>query len=557
MGGAAWAQPLPPAGQVNKDAQIILPPIEVNPVKTPSLPAPSSQADEALPSMLVKGFQFSGNTAISAEELQSLVAKDVNTQQDFAGLNRIADAISRHYRDKGYSVSRAYLPAQKSANGVIQINIIEGRLGSIQLQNTSAITDERLQKTLENNLCNAQINQDCADTVVEDSRLERTILTLKDLPGISVGARLSPGSKTGTSNLEVDIQNTKSNTYSLGLDNFGSIATGIYRINASADVSNLNHNGDQLSLGFATTTLTATKTGSASYTVPVGYVGQRVGLAFARSQYYLRGIYESAQAYGLSNALSAFTNYPIIRSANDSLYARLSAEVRGGASYIGAAGTSYTNNANVVRTSFSGEHAGLTGSFTSYGSTLSSGYIGNSDQLDAAAGGARSAGRFSKLSYALSHQQPIANGLALYGALNGQLANKNLNGSEQIGIGGSSSVRGYSGEAGGSVGANTTTELRYSAPFNVGDVVTYATYGLFVDRGWVQYYKTPPSGSTADNSRALSSYGLTLGLQSQPSPAWGYFLRGTYGRHAMDAASRSTVEPTSQGKFWLQSGVNF
>ena len=136
-----------------------------------------------------------------------------------------------------------------------------------------------------------------------------------------------------------------------------------------------------------------------------------------------------------------------------------------------------------------------------------------------------------------------------------------MDGSEQTGLGGPSSTRGYGGEAGGSTGANATLELRYSAPLKIGDDVQNVTYSVFVDRGWVRFYETLPSGTAAGtlNTRALSSYGLTMTLQSPPQiptpTSWGYFLRAMYGLHSMKEPS--FVEPTSRGKFWIQGGISF
>ena len=561
--GSVWSQALPQAGQVNKDAELVVPPREASPISSASpLPAPRESVPDAV-SVLIKGFKFNGNVALSTEELQGLVSASVNKRLDFAALDRLTDGISRHYRGKGFTVGRAYLPAQQSADGVIQINIIEGNFSAINLKNTTAITSERLEQTIANNLCSVGNNKDCVGKLITDEGLERAILLIKDLPGVTAAANLKPGRVTGTSELDVEVRGTKPNAYTIGFDNFGSPSTGVNRLNASADLNNLRHNGDQLSFGFSTTTMTATKTGSASYSLPAGYEGQRIGASFARTQYRLGAGFSATQSHGLSNALSAYSSYPILRSVNRSFYARISGEVRGGVSNVDTLGTSFKTNANVVRLGLSGDHVdGFGGGgYMVYNATVSGGYVGNSDPSDSGTNGAHTAGRFSKLVYSIARQQATVGALTLYSALNAQKANKNLDGSEQTGLGGPSSTRGYGGEAGGSTGANATVELRYSVPLKIGEDVNNVIYALFYDRGWVQFYQNVPVGTAAGtaNTRALSSYGFTATLQSQaktPTPtSWGYFLRGMYGLHSMNEPS--AVEPASRGRFWLQGGVNF
>jgi len=356
---------------------------------------------------------------------------------------------------------------------------------------------------------------------------------------------------------------TKQNAYSLGFDNFGAPSTGTVRLNANADLNNLSNNGDQLSLGLATTTLTETKTGSITYSLPVGYDGVRIGSSFSRSQYRLGAGFNATQTHGTSNAFSLFTSYPIIRSVNRSLYARLSGEVRGAWNSIDLLGDYFHINANVVRAGLSGDNIDSAGGggYTVYGMTFSQGYLGTNDTNDAT--GARTAGRFGKVSYNLARQQALSGPVTLYAAINGQQANKNLDGSEQTGLGGPTSVRGYQGEAGGSTGASGTLELRYTTPIQIQEDMASLTYGLFADRGWIQYYQTVPAGTTAGaaNTRSLSSYGVTLTLQSPvkvPTPqSVGYFLKMMYGAHSMALSQQSALNPGSKNQFWIQGGVTF
>jgi hemolysin activation/secretion protein len=560
--GFAWSQALPPAGQVGRDPiQTVPTSKENNLITAPALPSTVLQNTSAV-NIIVNGFTFIGNINISTEELQIVVASNLNQKLDFAGLDKVADSISRYYRSKGYTVARAYLPAQQSANGVIQIAIIEGRYGSINIKNESAVSIERLRLTLTNNLCSVSDGKDCIGKTIQDKGLERAILLLKDLPGLTVTANLKPGQAVGTSELDVETKTTKNTAYSLGFDNYGSPSTGITRLNASVDLNNLGAGGDQLSLGIATTNTTDTKTGSASYSLPVGYDGQRVGIAYSRSQYRLGAGFSATLSHGTSNALSAFTSYPLIRSVNQSLYIRASAEVRGGVNNVDLVSASYRTNANVGRIGINGDNVDSFGGggYTVYGLTVSQGYVGTNDAADSSATGAHSAGRFGKVAYNIARQQTLEGPVTLYAALNGQMGNKNLDGSEQTGLGGPSSTRGYGGEAGGSTGVNGTVELRYTTPIQIGSSLDNITYASFWDRGWVQYYQSPiVIGSV--NSRSLSSYGLTFTIQSQarvPTPASvGYFMRAMLGVHSMAAAQQSTVAPTSRGKIWVQGGLTF
>jgi len=558
----ASAQTLPAVNNQGTPSTIPVPNASI--VHATPLPALTTAAGKAL--IVVKRFGISGNTAISTEELQNVIADSIGKTLDFEALDQVADKISRYYRSKGYTVARAYLPAQQSSEGVIQIAIIEGRYSKINLTNSSEVSNDRINQTLIHNLCDTSDGKDCTGKLIQDKGLERAILLVKDLPGATATANLKPGKDVGTSDLDVSTITTKSNIYSLGFDNFGAPSTGITRLNASVDINNLSNNADQLSLGIATTSKTQTKTGSITYSLPVGYDGQRLGVSFSRNQYRLGAGFDATLTHGTSNAFSVFTSYPLIRSVNSSLYARLSGEVRGAWNSVDLVQDFFHSNANVARAGLNGDNVdGFGGGgYSVYGLTLSAGYLGTNDASDAVSlGGAGTAGRFSKVNYSIARQQTLSGPLTLYPTLNGQQASKNLDGSEQTGLGGPSSVRGYQGEAGGSTGANGSIELRYTTPVQIQSELANITYGLFYDRGWIQYYQTVPTGTTAGtaNTRSLSSVGLTLTLQSQariPTPtSVGYFLKAMYGQHSMALSQQSVVNPSSRSQFWIQGGLTF
>jgi hemolysin activation/secretion protein len=560
---AAWSQALPQAGQVGKDSLPSATTPDTSPINAPALPSARAPSGNSA-TVTVTSFTFSGNTAISTEELQALVAASVGQALSFDALDQVSRQVSKLYRQRGYAVASAYLPPQQNSNGVIQIAVVEGRFGAVNLKNTSQVSDERLQQTVAQNLCSTDDGKDCVGKLVENKGLERSLLLIKDLPGVTAKANLTPGQAVGTSNLDVVATTTKANAYSLGFDNFGAPSTGTTRLNGNADLNNLANNGDQLSLGVATTTQTATVTGSLSYSLPVGYNGQRFGVAFARSQYRLGGAFASTQAYGLSNALSVFTSYPIIRSINQSVYVRASGEVRGGSSNIDSLiGTTFQSafktNANVVRLGINGDQVDSLGGggYNVYSLTLSQGFLGTNNSADSTT--AQTAGRFGKVNYNIARQQALSGPVTLYASLAGQQASKNLDGSEQTGLGGPASVRGYTGEGGGSTGANSTVELRYTQALQLGNDLDNLTYGLFVDRGWLKYYQSETA--LLNGTRSLTSYGLTLTLQSQArvptATSIGYYVRAMYGMHGMNNGNASLVDPASKGKFWLQGGVTF
>ena len=109
------------------------------------------------------------------------MGKDVG----FADLEQAAARISRYYREHGYMVARAYIPAQTvTTDGVVEIAVIEGRFGKVELDNKSRVRDSVARGYLDA----------FPGTLVTQPALERKMLLLNDLPGVGEArATLRPG----------------------------------------------------------------------------------------------------------------------------------------------------------------------------------------------------------------------------------------------------------------------------------------------------------------------------------------------------------------------------
>src|SRR5690606_21030573 len=83
--------------------------------------------------------------------------------------------------------------------------------------------------------------------------LDRTLLLLSDVPGVTANAVLMPGTAVGTSNLNITAMRTTATFAGLTLDDYGNKYVGRTRLSGSAGVVNPFHHGDILSATFVTT----------------------------------------------------------------------------------------------------------------------------------------------------------------------------------------------------------------------------------------------------------------------------------------------------------------
>lgn len=84
--------------------------------------------------VFVSSIRVTGVTFIPSDSVNSIVAAYQGKELTLADLQKVAGLITEAYRSRGYITSRAYLPPQKIENGVLEIRVIEGMTGDIEVR---------------------------------------------------------------------------------------------------------------------------------------------------------------------------------------------------------------------------------------------------------------------------------------------------------------------------------------------------------------------------------------------------------------------------------------
>ena len=438
----------------------------------------------------LKQVLVTGNTLIPQDELLNVLGPVVGQTFDFAGLSALADKLSVYYRNAGFPFARAYLPQQELQQGVLRIEVLEGRYGKI-----TAHGDPSLSPAAQRFLSPLQ-----PGSVIESQLLERVTLILDDQPGVRSTPVVRPGKEVGTGDLSIEVQRDHRYAGEIGFDNNGTRYTGRNRAHASLDVDSPFTLGDQLSLqGMYTDE--QMWFGSASYALPLGANGLRGRVGYTRSYYTLGDSFATLDATGTANVTSAGLSYPLVRSQRRNVTVSATLEHKRLRDRQGATETSSDKSSNSVplAVNFDMRDGVLRGGVTYGALTLTAGRLnldGPTELADAAT--ARSAGRFNKLNLDLARIQSVAERLDLYGRISAQWASKNLDSSQKFGLGGRNGVRAYPGGEGyGDAGAMVQVEVRYAA----GALMPY----LFYDAGRITSNRDP--WTSDKNHRTLAGGG--------------------------------------------------
>ncbi|MDP3174385.1 MAG: ShlB/FhaC/HecB family hemolysin secretion/activation protein [Phenylobacterium sp.] len=499
---SALAQPL----VVNPGAQLQqIPPAPTQPKAIPDIRVERNDArstpETAGPKFVVNTLGVTGATRFSEAELVAAAGFRPGLELDLAGLRALAERISSFYSRHGYFVAQAYVPAQEIRDGAVTIAVIEGRYGKVDVNNQTNVSDRLVRSVL--------AGVDVGD-VVATAPLERRLLLLSDLPGVSVRSTVAPGQAVGASDLVVALTPERRVTGYVEADNAGNVYTGRYRAGGAVYFNEPLGQGDVASLRLLTAGSGLTY-GRAAYQFRLQNL--TLGASYAHLDYRFGRQFKALDATGTVDVASLYAAYPLIRTRKTNLNARVGLEARSLEDKIGAIGSVSEKEARAVILGVTGDHRDELwgGGWTTYSVDWS---IGDHDITTPLARAedavtARTQGGYQKLAFDVARRQTVRGPLSLYGHLRGQLASQNLDSSEKFGLGGAYGVRAYpEGEAYGDQGYILSVEARLGLPAASQRFGGQLQASAFVDLGQVELDRSPWGG--ADNDRTLSAAGLGL-----------------------------------------------
>jgi hemolysin activation/secretion protein len=479
--------------------------------------SPLSESTPGGAKILLNKFNVFGNTIFDYDQLLAVLGTDtLGKKYDLAELKNFSNQISIFYRDNGYPFARAFIPAQELNSGELTIGILEGRYGEVRTTG-----DHSLSSVTQGFLMYIQ-----PDVVIDEAKLERSMLLLSDQPGVDVVPVIQPGKEVGKGDLMVSVQEGKRYAWSVGLDNMGNRYSGRNRATIDLNASRLLTVGDNLSFNFFQTD-EETWLGQAKYEMPIGFSGLRASIGYSYLNYLLGAEFEDSDFSGTATTKSFELSYPLIRSLSRNVTA------------LGKYNMAYYSDKRLgfIDTK-DGDSVQFGIKFDNRDSFYGGGITyGNILKLEGDINHSSGVGfdSFSLYKGQLSRQQEIPGSFSLFANLSGQYTDKSIDGSEQLALGGISAVRAYPpGEGSGSKAWVGQIELRYQIDdyqpfvfydlgkrFNVGaeEVRKLAGAGLGVRYQWNKFnvelitaWKTTGDDSLSDNKQKSARIWFKTGI---------------------------------------------
>jgi len=505
------------------------------PVKPDSLkpvfPAAMKKVNFLLQRMVIKGSTIYGKRKFS-RLFRRYLHRRINLEQIYI----IAQKITNMYRNDGYILSKAVVPPQKIEGGVVQINVIEGFVDRVVIQ--GQVRGPR-------KLLNAYRKGLLRSRPLKTKDLERYLLLVDDLPGVSVKSVLTPSEhKQGATNLTLILSN-KAYEGSFGADNRGTKFNGPIQINAGASGNSLLKNYERIGLqGVVTSDTDELQFFSGFYEQPISSEGTKVFFSGSFSSSKPGAVLKDFEVVGESKSFTLKITHPFIRSRSKNLHGFVSYTNRDSETEI--LGKLDSGIVNIgLSYDFVDEYRGvnLLSFNLSKGFNIFNATETGSEKLTRSGGHSD----FTKASGQVLRLQQLAPSWMLLGALSWQYSFEKLLASEEFGVGGAQFGRAFdSSEITGDQGLAFKLELQKAFQPNkkyLRDIQAYT----FFDYGKVWNRVAIATGSTTQDL-----YSLGVGLRFNVTDAVSGYLEWDKPL-SQDVAS----EGNDDGRFFFSLSARF
>ncbi len=460
--------------------------------------------------------QLFGSFAMPTNTLAPIWAPLIGKPITLAEAFGIAAAISARYREAGFFLSQAIIPAQDIRTvgvAVLRIEVIEGYIDQVTY---TGIAPARLQAYM------ATVQR---ERPLRLATLERALLLIGELPGVSAQANLRASATPSASDLEI-VVSQKRTEFSLSAHNRSAPSQGRLRYEAGVEVNGLMAGFDRHSLRIVTSGNKRLNLLAYAGDLPLGGNGLKLQLGASASRSEPETGLASSNIDTRSNNVSVGLAYPLLRSRQSNL------SLRGGVN-------GYDNRADIAGTRASEDHirAARIGLAADYadgwgGISLldlewSKGLtgLGASKEGDP---GVDANPQFSKVSVYAARLQSLARNWSALLALTAQQSSDKLPTAEQLGLGGETFLRAFDpSEVIGEKGSAGKLELRY----DLGGARIASTLYVYGDAGSVK--RRQADGSYISTSLSAAGLGVRF---SGPWRTRGYLEVAKPGRKDVASA---------------------
>ncbi len=409
------------------------------PVSISSAAKPALEIDEAVPVVIVEGYEVIGFNPLSDRATRKIVSEYTGTFSDLSAINDAAAALQDAIQKKGFTLHEVVVPPQPVSDGTIKLEVVGLVVDEIGVEGNNHYSDKNVRQTLPGLVVGETPNMrylDISLQVANKNPRKRTNLKFLANPGHEEGLQTT-----------LIVSDQRPYQFFAWANNTGTETTGNYRGGVGAQHANLFARDHVATVTYTTSPDEQEKVDQygLSYKVPFYRAGGMLELIYAKSDIESGRVAGGFDVSGAGKLYDlAFTKYFRKRGRyTQSFVVGLSDRLFDNNIEFGGRRFDTDVRSRPVSLRYLGQYVGrkwVTDFFGSLYVNLVSGDFNDELSYNLARLGADS--HWETVGYGLSTGRPIGNWKLSIGLV-GQYADEPLIPGEQFGLGGLYSVRGF------------------------------------------------------------------------------------------------------------------
>jgi hemolysin activation/secretion protein len=440
--------------------------------------------------VFLKELKFSKSNLLEESFFEGLKEKYENTEVSVEDIYAIVNAVNNEYMMKGYIASQAFLRDQDITSGSLLVSMIEGIISAVKLSGNKSTRENYIKRYIKiENADNFKANETNAG-----------IMKFNAANDANARIALSAGKVLGTSEVDIIIDEPKRYSAGVFTDNSGQEETGKIRYGGYATLRSITGYRDIFNVGGVFTE--GSNAVYASYEIPEPFFNTRVGVGFDYSDTQIINgeTIKNLNITGNYYNVNVYIKKPFLVREDSVNNITFSGHTRKGESYISSLKTQDTKT-DVLSISADNTYmfnGGYVFNMLSYGQGLK---LINGESS------------FEKISYYGEGFLSLPYDFGVSIKLRGQASFDTEPSSEQFGVGGMNSVRGYrEGMLMGKNGMSASAEVQYDVKRIRNKIIKYGKVYGFFDFGQIYYEKEDNIPDDYEDMISGSGVGIRMGI---------------------------------------------
>jgi hemolysin activation/secretion protein len=186
-------------------------------------------------------FQIEGNTLLPEAEVQRAVAPLAGPKRVYGDIQKALEALERAYRAAGFSTVQVYVPEQELTSGVVRLQVTEGVIGKVLISGNKHFDDANIRASL------PALQEGKAPNL---RQMSEAIQLSNENPAKQLEVSLGVSEEEGKVDAKVAVTEENPQRVFATLDSTGTQATGEFRLGVAYQNANLFNRDHTLTLAY-------------------------------------------------------------------------------------------------------------------------------------------------------------------------------------------------------------------------------------------------------------------------------------------------------------------